>query len=115
MVPPETMCRKHLLGEHVEIHMFLGSLKKGKSVAGFLERRLLEPGSLLERHDELAGEMAKRGYVHKSLILKEEADAALERLSEKERAVKVDREASKVELGRRCGECGGKLKLDYCA
>jgi hypothetical protein len=26
MVPPKVMCRKHLLGEHVEIHMLAGSL-----------------------------------------------------------------------------------------
>ena len=36
MVSPATMCRKHLLGEHVEIHMAVASLRLGKSVDGFL-------------------------------------------------------------------------------
>ena len=31
---PETMCRKHLLGEHVELHMLLGSLRRGKTLTG---------------------------------------------------------------------------------
>jgi len=26
MTPPAGMCRKHLLGEHVELHMLLGQL-----------------------------------------------------------------------------------------
>ena len=38
MVPPRKMCRKHLLGEHVEIHMAVATLRLGKSVAGFLEK-----------------------------------------------------------------------------
>lgn len=32
MVPPELMCRQHLLGEHVELHMFVGAINKGTSV-----------------------------------------------------------------------------------
>ena len=34
MLPPECMCRKHLLGEHVELHMLLGSMRRGKSIEG---------------------------------------------------------------------------------
>ena len=36
LVPPSHMCRKHLLGEHVELHMLLGTLKKGKSITCLL-------------------------------------------------------------------------------
>jgi hypothetical protein len=38
MVWPELMCRKHLLGEHVEIHMLLGALNKGHRVQGFINK-----------------------------------------------------------------------------
>ena len=36
MLPTAGMCRKHLLGEHVELHMLLGSLRRGKNIEGFL-------------------------------------------------------------------------------
>lgn len=35
LVPPSHMCRKHLLGEHVELHMLLGTLKKGNPSPAF--------------------------------------------------------------------------------
>ena len=66
MVDPKKMCRKHLLGEHVEIHMMAGTLLKGRSIDGFLERGLLEPQSARKRHDALAAEMQARGYNHAS-------------------------------------------------
>jgi hypothetical protein len=66
MVNPKIMCRKHLLGEHVEIHMLLGSLKRGKSIKGFLNTGLLEPKSIYIRHKDLVNEMKSRGYNHKS-------------------------------------------------
>lgn len=66
MVPPRLMCRKHLLGEHVEIHMLEGHLRRGKSIDGFLLRGLLEPHSMRTRHDAIAAEMARRGYRHQS-------------------------------------------------
>ena len=36
MLPPKGLCRKHLLGEHVELHMLLGSMRRGKNIDGFL-------------------------------------------------------------------------------
>lgn len=66
MVDPRTMCRQHLLGEHVEIHMLVGTLKRGKSIMGFLDGGLVEPQSIQHRHDALVAEMAVRGYNHKS-------------------------------------------------
>lgn len=66
MVDPKIMCRQHLLGEHVECHMFAGTLAKGKSIQGYLDKGLVEVGSLSSRHDDLAKEMAWRGYSHNS-------------------------------------------------
>lgn len=97
MVDPSTMCRKHLLGEHVECHMFRGSLLKGKSVRGFLEAGLLDSRALSRRHEQLVAEMMRRGYRHAS-ALPEDFDA--------EAGVSdVDPVASASELATRCEEC----------
>lgn len=68
MVKPDRLCKKHLLGEHVEIHMLVSSLQKGKNMQGFLENNLLEPQNIRERHDTLVKEMLSRGYTHNSPI-----------------------------------------------
>lgn len=65
-VPPEVMCRKHLLGEHVEMHMFAGSIRHGRSIDGHIERGQVEVKHLRARHDELAEEMLRRSYLHRS-------------------------------------------------
>ena len=41
MVPPSKMCRKHLLGEHVELHMIAACLRLGKSIRGYVETGLI--------------------------------------------------------------------------
>jgi hypothetical protein len=35
MVDPRQMCRQHLLGEHNELHMFAGTMRKGIGLAGY--------------------------------------------------------------------------------
>ncbi|MHB8762095.1 MAG: pyrimidine dimer DNA glycosylase/endonuclease V [Coriobacteriia bacterium] len=57
MIDPVLLCDRHLLGEHVECHMLAGSLARRRSIDGFIVKGLLEPESLVERHDALAGEM----------------------------------------------------------
>lgn len=66
MVDPKILCRKHLLGEHVECHMFLGTLKKKLKMDGYISNNLFEPKSLQTRHDALVSEMINRGYNHNS-------------------------------------------------
>ena len=66
MVSPEIMCRKHLLGEHVETHMLLAALHKGTSLEGYKRNGLFEPISLQPRHEALAVEIERRGYKHSS-------------------------------------------------
>jgi hypothetical protein len=66
MIDPKYMCRKHLLGEHVEIHMIIGAIKKNKNLQGFFDKKLIEINSIITRHDELVFEMIKRGYNHNS-------------------------------------------------
>lgn len=102
MVDPKIMCRKHLLGEHVETHMTQGTIRKGVSLAGYLSNNLLEPDRLLERHDELAKELERRGYNHRSPLsyLKHEIGVGF----------KIDREASLAELLNRCPDCRARYE-----
>ncbi len=109
MTPPGAMCRRHLLGEHVEIHMFLGSLLRGKNLGGFFDGGLLEPAALKSRHDTLAAEMERRGYRHRSPIDAAEADRALAGLAPVRRTLRVDAAASATELARRCPACAEGL------
>lgn len=108
MVPPSAMCRKHLLGEHVETHMLFGTLRRGKSIAGFLAKGLLEPVSLKERHDALAREMEARGFVHRSPIEVALFRAVLLRLDYAARSARVDVAKSLDDLFGRCEECKNK-------
>lgn len=65
-LPPELLCRKHLLGEHVEIHMFEGTILRGCNISGYLKKGLLYAPSLLLRHEDIVAEMLRRGYNHNS-------------------------------------------------
>jgi len=103
MVDPKVMCRKHLLGEHVELHMFVGSINRGMSMAGYLRNNLLEPAALHARHDALSEEMMRRGYRHRSPLLKVEIPFKLE-----DAFVEVDSDASLKDLIRRCPECAAR-------
>jgi len=104
MADPSLMCRKHLLGEHVEHHMFIGALKREKNVNGYLEKGLLEPRSLFKRHEELVKEMKKRGYKHSSPLTKEDA-TCISYLTEKQKKAKINAAVSYKDLVLRCPEC----------
>jgi len=101
--PTSIMCRKHLLGEHVEHHMLLGTFRKKKSVSGFIKNNCLEPISLKERHDEIVAEMIKRGYNHKSDLDFSLSD--IDYLSWDEQTTIIDRESSLKDLISRCKDC----------
>jgi len=66
MVNPKFLCQKHLCGEHVETHSFVGCINKGTSLKGYIDKGLVEVHNIKNRHDELAKEMLRRGYKHKS-------------------------------------------------
>ncbi len=65
-VQPQILCRKHLLGEHLEMHMFRTAVISGKRITGFIMNGLVEVHNISKRHDELVEEMSKRGYNHRS-------------------------------------------------
>jgi hypothetical protein len=66
MIEPEIMCDKHLLGEHVECHMFVGCINKGKSIKGYIDKGLVETQNIKNRHDEIVKTMLRRGMKHNS-------------------------------------------------
>ena len=66
MVDPRRMCTQHLLGEHAELHMLVGSLRQKRSLGGFVANGLIEVHSVRSRHAELVGEMLRRGFRHQS-------------------------------------------------
>lgn len=70
MIDPTLLCRKHLLGEHGEIHKHIPSFRKGYKIDGRFDPVIqIQLNALESRHDELAAEMLKRGYNHKSPLV----------------------------------------------
>jgi hypothetical protein len=101
MVEPIIMCNKHLLGEHVECHMFAGHLQRERKINNYIRLNLLEPGSLRQRHDRLAQEMIDREMSHKSPL--PEFDTSY--LPKEHQIYIVDADASLKELKKRCPQC----------
>lgn len=101
-VPVHLMCGKHLRGEHVECHMFVGSIRAGKSMKGFIEDGLFDPSILKQRHDELVWEMVLRGGNHHS---------PLEDMGYwSDDGSCIDVEANITELARRCPDCYDRIQ-----
>ena len=95
MVDPKILCRKHLLGEHVELHMLVGSIKRNRSIDGFVRDGLISTQHISSRHTALVQEMKARGYNHQSPLVYRDT---LKRGS-------VNVGASVDELRRRCAAC----------
>lgn len=113
LVNPKILCINHLLGEHLEHHMFLGVIKKQGKLDGYLEKNLIEPLSLKKRHDELASEMLRRDYKHRSELFWDEN--LLKYLGDKVYK-KIDVSSSLHDLISRCEVCRkrfNELKLNY--
>lgn len=105
MVDPSIMCRKHLLGEHVECHMFLGALRKNKNLQGYLDNNLFEPNFLFDRHKALAEEMKRRGYNHKSKLRREDLSGLT--LAD----TKINKDKSLSDLLSRCKVCNSRYSI----
>ena len=68
-IPPERLCRQHLLGEHRELHGLWNILTLGKTgYSRHPETRRWEGrlAALYRRHEALVEEMVRRGYRHGS-------------------------------------------------
>ena len=97
MCDAKLLCKKHLMGEHFELHKHRHNFVKGHSIEG--RRGQIEPASMKKRHDELAKEMSIRGYNHKSEY--EQPDLSKYNLI----GFTVDIEASIKDLYLRCEDC----------
>jgi hypothetical protein len=102
-IDPAQMCQKHLLGEHVEMHMFVGAIYRNKFITGYINSCLVEVHNIEKRHNELAIEMTKRGFSHKSPIDWDDAKSKIEG--------KVDIAKSQRDLCFRCLPCD-KLRFN---
>ena len=68
-VPPDRLCRNHLLGEHSELHGIWSILTQGKKGYANHPEVLRWKGkltALYAKHEEIVAEMERRGYQHKS-------------------------------------------------
>ena len=97
MVNPKLLCRKHLLGEHGEIHKHRHNFVKGHSIAGRIGQ--IDPAKMSERHDSIAAEMIDRGMNHNSPY--EQPDLSKYDLTN----FTVDVNVSLEDLKQRCPEC----------
>lgn len=102
MINPRLLCRKHLLGEHGEIHKHRHNFVKQHSISKRVSPVVqIEPSSMEKRHDELAKEMVRRGFNHKSPF--EQPDISY--LPQGEQQAQVDINVSINDLIDRCPIC----------
>jgi len=101
-VDPIKICNRHLLGEHVEMHMFVGTIKNGISIDGYIKKGLVSPKLLKIRHDILAYEMIKRGMNHQSPIVDffDNREGFITPLAEKELFSRCENCRSRIEYNR---------------
>lgn len=102
MIWPRILCKKHLLGEHYELHKHKHNFEKHHSIFGRVHPIVfIEPQSMKTRHDELVEEMIFRGYSHNSPY--ELPD--LSYLPDNQRYMKADIGYNFADLFDRCPEC----------
>jgi len=68
---PKHLCRKHLLGEHRELHGLWNILTKHKGKGGYARhpetlRWVGKQKALFVRHEALVKQLLRRGYEHRS-------------------------------------------------
>lgn len=106
-VQPGQLCRQHLLGEHSELHMLAGHLRRGRHLGQLAAQGFVEPTMVVRRHRALALEMVARGYHHAS-PLKYQVQWLLH-LSEEELVAEVNTERSRRDLIARCAACAQRI------
>ena len=68
-IPPDKLCRNHLLGEHTELHAIWSIITKNKKGYSHHPETLRWKGKLKAlylRHEKIVKEMKKRGFKHKN-------------------------------------------------
>ena len=103
MTDPSWMCNQHLLGSHLELHMFIGAIDRGTKMDGYIDNNLLEPLSIASYHKLISDEMVSRGMNHKSPL--NNTTDVIGKLPFNQLLKKVNREKSVMELLTRCPKC----------
>jgi len=80
-IHPKYLCRKHLLGEHRELHGLWNILTKHKGQGGYSRhpetlRWVGKQKALFLRHEALVQEFVRRGYRHQTPLDKAMATGA---------------------------------------
>lgn len=102
MLPIECMCKKHIAGEHGELHKFLPTFRKGISVDGrFKPVVQIQFQGYVKRHDELA-----KALNHKSPMV-DVPD--FQEIYPRYHHLTVDQSISAKDLSERCEDCRKKL------
>ena len=78
-IDPNYLCRKHLLGEHRELHGLWNILTIHEGRGGYshhpeTKRWIGKRKALFNRHEALVLEMKRRGYTHKTPLDEKWAD-----------------------------------------
>lgn len=114
--PPEIMCQNHILGEHRELHILQGYVAHGMSIRGFVEKGILEIDNMVDRHDELVREFARRGWpsgtAHTTPMI---IDREHPMIKEWYYRGSVHRIYTLLELLRRCPKCRDRYNRKYCS
>lgn len=106
MLEPKFLCRKHLLGEHGEIHKHRHNFVKQHRMDGRIYPIvLIEPAAMETRHNALAAEMLKRGYNHNSPYTMPD----ISYLPESQQLAKADLVYNAKNLSERCPDCALRL------
>ena len=103
-INPKLMCRQHLLGEHKEIHMIIGCIRKGKKLNGYIKRNQIDVSLIISRHYKLVEEMKRRGYNHQSPITLSDAHLIAVYLRHNPSG-KINPVKNQIELANRCNNC----------
>ena len=102
-VPPEYMCRSHLVGEHAELHQLVGTIKRhphGEAIAkGHAKKGNIDTLLINRRHAQLVAEMESRGYNHDSPIETVACDIG-----------EIDRQHNLDDLLDRCPSCNERTE-----
>ena len=101
MIPPEFLCKNHLLGSHNEIHKHRHIFQKKHNITGRIKPVVqIEPASMEIRHNELAK------YIKHNSPYKQ---PDINYLPIDEQKAKVDLNISYKDLSDRCPECKALL------
>lgn len=116
-VPTRWLCDKHLLGQHVELHMILGSMKKKKNLGKLLTNGCVSLTSVNFFHLMTVIEMQRRDMKHNSPMDLCETSAALHEYCKSFPYANIDQELPSLKdslnlLFGRCLKCRLTKELD---